>query len=202
MAGPGDEIAAGAEGPSYLQASHADREQVIEALKDAFVQGRLARDEFDLRVSKVLATYAELNALTADIPAKLTEAQPPEPARESHNKKVIQRGTAAGAGASAAFTAALVVVAGGSPIVGLIVVPLAGFFVAVLLAGLLTLLSWALDKGSTRQPSQQGPPPSIDGKVSGRLAPPDSARQLRQIRHDPRHRAEARRRGLLRPRLT
>jgi hypothetical protein len=43
MAGPGDEIAA-AEGRSRseLRASHADREQVIEVLKAAFVQGRLA----------------------------------------------------------------------------------------------------------------------------------------------------------------
>ena len=38
MAGPGDEIAAGAGGRSYLRASHADREQVIDVLKAAFVQ--------------------------------------------------------------------------------------------------------------------------------------------------------------------
>ena len=45
MAGPGDEIAAGAGGRSYLRASHADREQVIDVLKAAFVQGRLTKDE-------------------------------------------------------------------------------------------------------------------------------------------------------------
>jgi hypothetical protein len=51
LAGPGNEIASGAGGQSRLRASHADREQVIEVLKTAFVQGRLDRDEFDLRVA-------------------------------------------------------------------------------------------------------------------------------------------------------
>ena len=53
-----------------LRAEHADREQVIEVLKDAFVQGRLSRDELGVRVAQTLAsrTYAELAALTADIP--------------------------------------------------------------------------------------------------------------------------------------
>ena len=50
-----------------MRASHADREQVIDMLKAAFVQGRLAKDEFDLRVGRVLAsrTYADLGAVTA-----------------------------------------------------------------------------------------------------------------------------------------
>ena len=41
MAGPGDEKAAAAAGRGHLRASHADREQVIDVLKAAFVQGRL-----------------------------------------------------------------------------------------------------------------------------------------------------------------
>jgi Domain of unknown function (DUF1707) len=75
---PGDEMAAGRGGRSYLRASHADREQVIEVLKAAFVQGRLAKDEFDLRVAQVLASrsYADLDVLTADIPAGLASAPP------------------------------------------------------------------------------------------------------------------------------
>jgi hypothetical protein len=46
---------------------------VIGTLKAAFVQGRLVKDEFDLRVGQALAprTYAELAALTADLPAGL-----------------------------------------------------------------------------------------------------------------------------------
>ena len=73
VAGPGDEIAAGTGGRGHLRASRADREQVIGTLKAAFVQGRLVKDEFDLRVGQALAprTYAELAALTADLPAGL-----------------------------------------------------------------------------------------------------------------------------------
>jgi hypothetical protein len=53
MAPSKDEIAAGV-GPSRLRASAADRELVIEVLKAAFVQGRLAKDE----LTSVSATYS------------------------------------------------------------------------------------------------------------------------------------------------
>jgi len=82
MSGPGDQASA-SEGRSHgnVRASHADRERVIGTLKAAFVQGMLAKDEFDLRVGQALAsrTYAELAVLTADLPAGLTAAQPPRP---------------------------------------------------------------------------------------------------------------------------
>ena len=182
-------MAAGAEGDSNLPTSHVGREQVLDALKAAFVQGRLAKDEFDLRVGQVLTAYAELDAVTADIPARLTTAQPPETIRKSHNKKLIQRGTAVGAGASMAFTAALVTV-GGSPAVAWIAVPVVGTVIAVLLAGLLTLLSWVLEKGSSRRASQ-GPPADLSGKASQRLASADSAKPAPQTSHEPRHTAEA-----------
>ena len=198
MVEPGDEIAAGLGGDSHLIASQGDREQVFDALKAAFVQGRLTKDEFDQRVGQALASYAELDALTADIPAGPTEPQPSEAVRESHNRKVIQRGTAAGVGVSMAFTAAMVMVAGGSPVVGAVAVPLAGLFVAVLLAGLLTLLSWVLEKGSSRQPSQ-GRPPGPDGKASQRMASADPAKSPPQIPHGPGHTAEAARSHLPRP---
>src|SRR5690242_21901112 len=81
MAGPGDGLEAAARG--HLRASHADREQVIGTLKAAFVQGRLAKDEFDLRVGQTLAarTYGDLAAVTADLPAGLGAAKPSQPAR-------------------------------------------------------------------------------------------------------------------------
>jgi DUF1707 SHOCT-like domain len=185
---PGDEIAAGAGGGRRLIASQTDRQQVLDALKAAFVQGRLTKDEFDQRVGRVLATYAELDALTADIPARPIRTRLPAPARESHNRRVIQRGTAAGAGASMAFTAVLVM-AWGSPAVAWIAVPVVGAVVAVVLAGLLTLLSWVLEKGSSRQPSQ-GPPPDPSGMAPQSLASADSAKPSPQTGHDPRHTAE------------
>jgi GntR family transcriptional regulator len=78
-AGPGDDRAAGTEGRSRPRASYADREHAIETLKAAFVQGRLTKDEFDARVGQVFVsrTYAELAAVTADLPAGLVAAQPP-----------------------------------------------------------------------------------------------------------------------------
>ncbi len=86
MAGPGDEMAAGAARRRCLRASNADREQVIDILKTAFVRGVLAKDEFDLRVGLTFAsrTNAELAALTADLPA----AQPPEPVRAQGERPV------------------------------------------------------------------------------------------------------------------
>jgi hypothetical protein len=81
MAEPGDHRTAPAGGHGHLRASHADREQVIEVLKDAFVQGRLTRHELDSRAGQafVSRTYAELAALTADIPAGPAAAPPPRP---------------------------------------------------------------------------------------------------------------------------
>lgn len=186
---PGDQRA-GADGGGRVIASQADREQVLDVLTAGFVQGRLTKDEFDQRVGRVLATYAELDALTADLPARPAGTRLPEPARESHNRKVIQRGTAAGAGAVMAFTAVLVVVAGGSLALGLVVVPAVGAVVAVLLAGLLTLLSWVLEHGSGRQPSQ-GPPIDPSDRAPQGLASADPARPSWPTRHDPRHTAEA-----------
>jgi len=77
-AGPGDEKAAATAGRGHIRASHADREHVIDTLKTAFVQGRLTKDELDARVGQAFAsrTYAELPALTADIPAGLIAAPP------------------------------------------------------------------------------------------------------------------------------
>jgi hypothetical protein len=77
-------MAAGEASRGHLRASHADREHVIATLKAAFVQGRLTKDELDARAGQTFAarTYADLAALTADLPAALTRAQPPrQPAR-------------------------------------------------------------------------------------------------------------------------
>ena len=87
MAGPGDEIAAEAEGRGDLRACHADREQVLGVLKVAFVQGRLGKDELTARVGQALAarTCVELAALTADLPAglQLGMSRPPRDVRDA-----------------------------------------------------------------------------------------------------------------------
>ena len=85
---PGAEKAATAAGRGHLRASQADREHVIGSLKAAFVQGRLTKDELDLRAGQTFAarTYWELAAVTADLPAGLTTASPPgQPSRTPMN---------------------------------------------------------------------------------------------------------------------
>jgi Domain of unknown function (DUF1707) len=106
--GPEDESAA--VGRDRLRAGHADREQVIGTLKAAYVQGMLAKDEFDLRVGQAFAsrTYADLAALTADLPAMPPVAQPPKPVREQGEVRVPRPGRV--------FVVATVVYAGVWPV--------------------------------------------------------------------------------------
>ena len=93
MAGPWHPMRAGMASRGHLLASDADREQVIDALKSAFVYGLLGRDDLYKRAGQVLAsrTYAELATLTADIPAGLIAPKPPTPgsSRRPVSKKVL-----------------------------------------------------------------------------------------------------------------
>jgi hypothetical protein len=58
------------DGHGFMRSSSADRERAIDVLKAAFAEGRLTRDEFEERSGQVLRsqTYAQLAALTADLP--------------------------------------------------------------------------------------------------------------------------------------
>jgi hypothetical protein len=186
------------------RASHADREQAIGVLKAAFVQGRLTKDEFDLRVGQVFAsrTYSDLGALTADIPGWMTSDQPPagharEPGRVLSFKTAARVG-AVGAGPGMASAAVVTMQSSGVPAVaGVLLVGLTGLFVAGLLAALLMFLSWVVRR-SQRGP-EQGPPSGPAGPASRRQAP---VRRLPSARHDPWHLAEAAWSGLPRMRVS
>jgi len=54
-----------------MLAAAADRERTLDVLKAAFGEGRLNKEEFDSRSARVMAarTYADLNAIVADLPA-------------------------------------------------------------------------------------------------------------------------------------
>jgi hypothetical protein len=191
VTGPGDEIAAGAGGRGRLRASHADREQVIEVLKAAFVHGRLDRDEFDLRVGWALAsrTYADLAALTADIPARLTRARLPVPAREPVSKKAV----AAMASATAAFIGmwpVMMLALDGSPFAIPVVVVWFVLAMAVPTGWLVLLHDW-LDKRAGRPSAQGLPPDAGGGEASQRPAPAGPAGQLPPAGHGWQHTAEA-----------
>ncbi|HET9970313.1 MAG TPA: DUF1707 domain-containing protein [Streptosporangiaceae bacterium] len=62
----------------HFRASQADRERVIDVLKTAFVEERLTKEAFDLRVDRALAsrTYAELAPVTGDLHVSPAAARP------------------------------------------------------------------------------------------------------------------------------
>ena len=121
-----------------LRASRADRERVIGLLKAAFVEGRLARDEFDTLVGQALAsrTYAELAAVTADIPAELIGALPHRPAARPRGR--IPMNTAVTGGACVAVVAN----------VGMLAAILIGSPVAVVLVAVFTVIGVILAIGA------------------------------------------------------
>ena len=82
-AGPGDEKTVAAAGRGHLRASRASRREAAGVLEAAFVQGWLAKDEFDARTAQARAAriYAELEAVTADVPAGLDGVPPRRPLR-------------------------------------------------------------------------------------------------------------------------
>lgn len=103
--GPGNWRSAGPVGRGRLSVSHLDREHIVEVLKAAFVQGRLAKDEFDLRVGQALAarTLTDLAALTADLPAGLVTARQRRVPAQAQPRPPASKVAASGAAAVAAL---------------------------------------------------------------------------------------------------
>jgi hypothetical protein len=77
---------------SDARASDADRERAIDALSEAFAEGRLSTEELDARAGQVYGarTYAELAAVSAD----LTAAPPASPPLSSAGGLAAQLTTA------------------------------------------------------------------------------------------------------------
>ncbi len=161
--GPGDELEAADRG--HLRASHAGREQVIGTLKAAFVQGRLAKDELDVRAGQAFAarTYAELAALTAGLPAGLADAVPPRRAVRAQARLPMSNTARAGIWAVIAV-AALVVLSfsiGGAAF--LVFTPF--YVMALAVLGAQTLIMWQ-EKRSNRRQLPPGPAPGPGGPAS------------------------------------
>ena len=165
MSGPGDQTA-GAEGRDHgdLRASHADREQVVSALKAAFVEGRLTEDELDARVGQVYAsrTYAELAevtaAVTADIPAEFPGAGARSARDPWRATKIAWRIEYA---IFLPGIVALLLLPGG---------PHTSVATVVILIAVVYLLFWILGVSlmvgsrAAKRPGRQLPPPSAPGK--------------------------------------
>lgn len=188
VAGPGDNGATDEGGCGRLRASHADREQVIEVLKAAFVQGRLDGDELDARVGQAFAsrTYAELADLTADIPAASVATPPPaaRPARRRVRSPQSQ-GYKAAVGAFAALWACLLAGLEIAPPAGNPVVVLAGWVVfttfCALVVGALLLLHSRLDKHAGAIPSGPDPGgPGLEGQRSAAIGHDPAQHKVRR----------------------
>jgi hypothetical protein len=185
-----------APGHGRLRASHADREQVIDLLKAAFVQGRLTQDELDGRVGQALAarTYAELATLTADLTAEPeqaptaapTAAPALAPARARTQNRSANRAVKFGAGA---IGAVIVVLSGtvlvlGQPAAAILVAIFIMILAAVAAAFVSALIAVALKVESRRQDGSRGrlPPGAASGAAGPAVPPPSSADLARRHR--------------------
>jgi hypothetical protein len=171
MTGPADEIAAG---QGRWRASHADREQVVGALQAAFVQGRLTADELDERVGQALAarTYAELAALTTDLPAGPAPARQQAPARRPQNT-AASRAVKAGAGAIGVAVIALgaAIAVAGEPAAAAVIAVFMVVLAAVATAIVASLIHVALKLESRRRSRPRGPqPPGPESSAGGHSA--------------------------------
>jgi Domain of unknown function (DUF1707) len=192
VTGPGNQMAPGERGRGHLRAGHVDREQVIEVLKAAFVQGRLSKDEFDLRVGRALAsrTYAELIPITADIPAGVATVQPSRtPVSRARPGKPVDkiRVAAWGASAAVALTALGIVAAIAANVHGLFYLFAVAFIVTSGLAYAFVVEAWKQQRSRRRLP--QGPVRGAGGQASRGPGPAAESGQP-PIDDDPQH-AEA-----------
>ena len=167
-----------------LRASHADREQVVDLLKAAFVQGRLTQDELDGRIGQALAarTYAELAVLTADLPAEPERAPTaplaPAPARARTQNRSANRAVKSGVGAIGAVIVILsgTVLALGQPAAAVLLALFITILAGVATAFVSALIAVALKVESRRRerPRRRLPPGTASG-AGGQAAPPPSS---------------------------
>jgi len=170
---PGSGGKPGGKDRGRMRASRADRDQVVDVLKTAYVQERLTEDELDARLGRALAarTYADLDALTADIPP----ARPPEPASARRPGNLARDGSAKtvlrfSIGTVAAITLAVSVVAGVADGPGAAVIVAVFFTILAAIAaglgasivmGVLTLESRLRRGPGAKPPSGSGTSPRV-----------------------------------------
>src|SRR6202453_2770908 len=160
--GPQEPAAAGHDG---MRASHAEREQVIDVLKNAFVHGRLTMDELGARAGQALTarTRADLAALTADIspsPAATGPGRPPARPR----RRMLAR-------AAAKSGVCLIIAAAAIGLAFLVRPPLmfalaaCAVWAAIGIMGCAVLTSW--DQRSSRRQSPPRPGPGGQALEAG-----------------------------------
>jgi hypothetical protein len=170
--GPGERT-----GHGRMRAGHAEREQVITELKAAFVQGQLDKDELEERAGRAVTarTYAELAALTADIPAPAdSPAAASTPAAGTPGRTLAKA-----AGRTGVCLLAAVALAEAGFLAGNFLLIVAAFFAAIAATGFLGYgILDAVHQRSARAQLTPGPGqglggPGSTGRRPGRgLVPP------------------------------
>jgi len=182
MTGPHDPAAAGR---GRLRVGHSDREQAIDTLKTAFVHGQLTKDEFDTRAGQALTarTYADLAALTADLPPRPPATRPARPPAPARRRPLARAAATSGAclivAAAAMWVFALLVADDGhyrgipganpsyeawAPLA--LLLAFAAVCTAIVIAGSAVVIS--LDqRRSRRQPPRPGGPARQAGRQAG-----------------------------------
>ncbi len=166
--GPGDQRAAGARGHGRFLASHTDRERVVETLKTAFVEGRLTMDELDARAGQAFAarTYADLAALTADLPA-WSAGDRPRPGRHQARPPVSRRTIRLRLATCASIlpaVMAIVILSNNDNVASTILPPLVLVYLMALLIGVSHLV------GSRLEPRRSADPAGSSVMAEHRLA--------------------------------
>jgi Domain of unknown function (DUF1707)/Domain of unknown function (DUF4190) len=157
-----------------MRASDRDRDNTADWLRTAFAEGRLTKDEYDERIGQALSskTYAELEALTADLPRKLPGIIAPAPAARAQLRTNPLAIAALACGLAGIFTSGLTsipaIILGhiargqirrsGANGKGLATIGLALGWAAVALAAIMTIAFTALSARSGSPAGPLGPP--------------------------------------------
>ena len=187
MTGPAGESAAR---QGRFRASHADREQVVGVLQAAFVQGRLTTAELDERVGQALAarTYADLAALTTDLPAVPDRAPvpvptpPPVPVRRPPSPAAsfaVKAGASAIAVTMIAALAAAVISGAPAAAVFIAVFMLVLAAAATAVVASLIHLALKLESRQRARPPGQRPPGPETGHSAQHVQPPEANQERR-----------------------
>jgi Domain of unknown function (DUF1707)/Domain of unknown function (DUF4190) len=157
-----------------MRASDSDRDNTTDWLRTAFAEGRLTKDEYDERIGQALTskTYAELEALTADLPRKLPSIIAPAPAARAEPRTNPLAIAALACGLAGVFTSGLTsipaIILGhiargqirrsGANGKGLATIGLALGWAAVAMAAIMTIAFTAMSARSGHPAPPLGPP--------------------------------------------
>jgi hypothetical protein len=78
-------------GRAQMRASTVDRDRAVEMITNAYTEGRLTKDEHDMRVERAMtaSTYADLDQMVVDLPGAVPVGLPARPLPPKSNALAI-----------------------------------------------------------------------------------------------------------------